>query len=469
MATLCEKFYNETKEYSMCGFYHFCSPVILIREPEIIKNVLSTNFSSFSKNPIELSCPEKDGLLRRHPFFQKGDEWKKGRARMGNCLSSLKIKSILPLVRTCVLKLNTNLKEQSKTKGTFDLNIKELLNKFTGEVSSNLVGIEDGNFQEDKDSVENYNKVIGKLFETPSLAAGLQQMMLFYAPAFAKLMKFGFTPKEVDHYFRQIATKIIKKRKEEKLVHNDFLQIVMDYEQIHSITENEELLAASHMLSFAFDLYELIAITISHLLNDLAHRPEIQNKVREEITAVLDKYNGELTLDAIKEMTFFDKVLNESQRMNHILGVFFKICTKRTKLEGKDGLLCVVEPGQMVAISAYGLQMDPKYWKDPEIFDPERFDHDEKKNNGEKFAFLPFGEGPRMCIGMRLSLILMKLSVSGILRDFSVQPSSKMIVPMRRDETNFLNFPKGGFWVKILPLKTSALSTSESAAVGVVV
>lgn len=451
LGSLCEKFYNETKEHSMCGFYQFCRPILLIREPEIVKSVLQTNFASFGENPFELSCPEKDELFSLNPFFVKGDKWKKARAPLTNSFSSMKLKLMLSLFQKVVSKMSKYLHDQCEIEEEKELNLKMLCNKFTGEVSSTGMGIEAHNFQEELQGDMKYNEMIGKIFENPTFVSGLQQLIIFFTPSLAKLLQISFTPKELDQYFRQIAKTIIDSRKKENQTYNDFVQFVMDYQRTQDSTINEETLAAAHMLSFAVDVYETTAQTLSFLLMDLARRPKIQTKLREEINRLLEKYNGEMTYDALKEMTYFEKVLNESQRLNHIFGAFFKICTKRTKLEGSDGLSCVVEPGQTVVVSAHGLQMDTKYWNEPEKFDPERF-NDEEKNSRHKFTFLPFGEGPRVCVGMRMAVILMKLAVSAILKDFSIEPASKMIIPLKRDESNFLNTPVGGFWVKIKTL-----------------
>jgi cytochrome P450 len=65
------------------------------------------------------------------------------------------------------------------------------------------------------------------------------------------------------------------------------------------------------------------------------------------------------------------------------------------KLHGTD---VTVEKGTRVLLPVFALHHDPKYYPDPERFDPERFCEEEKKKRPQ-FAYLPFGEGPRICIG----------------------------------------------------------------------
>jgi cytochrome P450 family 6 len=70
-------------------------------------------------------------------------------------------------------------------------------------------------------------------------------------------------------------------------------------------------------------------------------------------------------------------------------------CAKSNKLRGTD---LTVEKGIQIQIPVYALHHDPKYYPDPERFDPERFSEEEKRKRPQ-FSYLPFGEGPRICIG----------------------------------------------------------------------
>ena len=70
-------------------------------------------------------------------------------------------------------------------------------------------------------------------------------------------------------------------------------------------------------------------------------------------------------------------------------------CTQTTKLRDTD---LVIDKGTQIALSIYGLHHDPKYFPDPEKFDPERF-NEEEVSKRPHFCYLPFGEGPRLCIG----------------------------------------------------------------------
>lgn len=79
-----------------------------------------------------------------------------------------------------------------------------------------------------------------------------------------------------------------------------------------------------------------------------------------------------------------------------------RYCTKTYVI---PDLNIILKPGESVAIPIHGIQHDPEYYPEPEIFDPERFSI-ENKCTRHPMTFIPFGGGPRICIGdLILSLI----------------------------------------------------------------
>jgi cytochrome P450 family 9 len=99
-------------------------------------------------------------------------------------------------------------------------------------------------------------------------------------------------------------------------------------------------------------------------------------------------------------------MLTETLRMFPPAVVRDRLCVKPYSLEVDPPL--EFEPGDTIFIPIYGLHHDPDYFPDPERFDPERFS-DKKKHNIDPLVYLPFGSGPRSCIGKSLSQLLVGL------------------------------------------------------------
>lgn len=76
--------------------------------------------------------------------------------------------------------------------------------------------------------------------------------------------------------------------------------------------------------------------------------------------------------------------------------MIMRLCTKDYVVPGTD---IEIKKGVGVMIPVLGLQTDPEYYPNPDVFDPDRFS-EEKKKERPGFTWLPFGEGPRICIGM---------------------------------------------------------------------
>nr|XP_042126190.1 cytochrome P450 3A25-like [Peromyscus maniculatus bairdii] len=81
-------------------------------------------------------------------------------------------------------------------------------------------------------------------------------------------------------------------------------------------------------------------------------------------------------------------------------------------------------------VPTYPLHRDPEYWPEPEEFCPERFSK-ENKGSINPYVYLPFGNGPRNCLGMRFALISMKFAVVRVLQNFTLQPCEETQIPLK--------------------------------------
>jgi len=105
--------------------------------------------------------------------------------------------------------------------------------------------------------------------------------------------------------------------------------------------------------------------------------------------------------------------------------------------------------GDTIMFPIYGLHRDPQYYPEPMKFDPERFS-DENKNSIPPGAYMPFGMGPRNCIGSRFALMEVKSVLVHLLAAFSFEVSSKTQVPLQL-EKNFQFKPEKGFFLGLKP------------------
>lgn len=137
---------------------------------------------------------------------------------------------------------------------------------------------------------------------------------------------------------------------------------------------------------------------------ELTRNPDIQQKLYEEIVETHEKLDGKrLTYDVLQKMKYMDQVVCETLRIWPPAVQVDRVCTKDYHYDDGNELKFDVEKGKALIIPIYGIQMDPKYFPEPDKFEPERFS-DENKDSIVPGTYMPFGIGPRNCIGKRIEL-----------------------------------------------------------------
>lgn len=111
-----------------------------------------------------------------------------------------------------------------------------------------------------------------------------------------------------------------------------------------------------------------------------------------------------------------------------------------------------INKDDVIWIPIYGFHHDPKYYPEPQKFDPERF-NDENKHNIQPYTYLPFGMGPRNCIGSRFALLEFKTLFFQLLLNFELVPIKKTNIPLRISKTSFNLQAEGGNWLGFKPIK----------------
>lgn len=159
-------------------------------------------------------------------------------------------------------------------------------------------------------------------------------------------------------------------------------------------------------------------VLITFLSCQLAANDDIQRRLFDECTRIESELDGDaLTLETLTKLKYMDQVIAEGLRMCPIATELHRRAIKRYTLRTSDGIDVPVKPGDTVWVPIYTMHMDEKYFPAPEVFDPERFSDDNKKNI-VKGAYAPFGLGPRDCIGCRYTTIETKITLFALCTNF---------------------------------------------------
>jgi len=156
--------------------------------------------------------------------------------------------------------------------------------------------------------------------------------------------------------------------------------------------------------------HETTSNSLAWLLSLLVTHPDVQQKARQEI---LDKIPGEVTFDSLKELPYIDGLIKEGLRM------FPPVPLMTSRKVVKDSVIgnVKVPAGTYIDINIIAMANDPKIWGDPEIVRPERW-FTENITKEQRNAWIPFSNGPRICIGFNFSLLEQKIFLVYLLKRF---------------------------------------------------
>ncbi|XP_069950511.1 cytochrome P450 9e2-like [Cherax quadricarinatus] len=224
--------------------------------------------------------------------------------------------------------------------------------------------------------------------------------------------------------------------------YNSFGQHMLTFNHIPVLTDESIVAQSVLFLLAAFDTTASALAFASFLL---AKYPVQQQRLRQELQQMVQEH-GDVTYQGIMEATFLDACIMESLRLYPPAVFGSRVCNKTYKIPGTK---VVLRPGDLVTIPFWSLHHDPRYWPEPEVFLPDRF-LPENKTNITSFTHMPFGMGPRNCIGMRFALMKVKVALAKLLLKAEIHLRSGHEEP-KLERSPFLLRP-GGLHLVISPL-----------------
>lgn len=182
--------------------------------------------------------------------------------------------------------------------------------------------------------------------------------------------------------------------------------------------------------------YETTATALSYLTFVLATHPEEQRRLQEEIDKIDDDY------DQLVKLDYLDWFIRETLRMYPIAPFIVNRQCNRTCQIGS----LKIEAGTNFAVDMLSLHYDIDLYGpvNPYEFYPERF-----REKRHPLAWIPFGVGPRNCVGMRFAMLEIKQALAQILRRFTILPNENTINRFKSHE-RFVISPENGVWVRIV-------------------
>ncbi|CAG2054622.1 unnamed protein product [Timema podura] len=432
----------QTSPYCACAFSRAIAVHNLGQMPLHTHSSFVDSDRLFGVIIVLIDTEKGSGILSKILFLSDGSKWKKIRQSISPTLTPSKIKAMFTIFTESAKDMMDFLQE--RVFDSDDLKINVLAYDFTTDVLCSFA------FGQRINGMKNPNselRLMGRsIVKELNGGSFVVKIIASFFPIINRALNCKCQP---IRYIEKVVTERIKHREKNGWFRNDFVQFLIQSRKRGRIV-NDDLLEDScpqmatkgyfgidkmyeqlvfHCLEMFLAGYDTMSTTIGFCLHELAINPDIQQTLIEEINEVLKEFDGELTHGAVQKMEYLDKVLSvlkcpsvlsiETLRMYPVGGTVFRTCTSSYMIPGTKTL---IEKGMQVVIPVYALHHDPKYYPNPEKFDPER---------------------------MRFALLGVKVAVVALLSKYELSVSKKTLLPIRLDHSTIILSAKGDIWLRI--------------------
>ncbi|KAA6439114.1 cytochrome P450 [Dyadobacter flavalbus] len=212
-------------------------------------------------------------------------------------------------------------------------------------------------------------------------------------------------------YFNKLVFDFIHDRRISGEKPNDLLQLLLDSTDEDTGEQmNDQQIRDEAITMFAAG-HETSATGLSWILWELSRQPAIVEKLRKEAEIFQDVP----TFEQLMIMPYTRQVVEEGLRLYPPAWTMTREAISDTEIEGYQ-----LEKGTSVFLSVFELHRNPDIWNNPLTFDPENFSPENVRNR-PKFNYLPFGAGPRICIGQQFALMEMQLILAAVVKRFTFE------------------------------------------------
>nr|QST15050.1 CYP360A10 protein [Diaphanosoma celebensis] len=400
------------------GVFDGQQPNLIVSDPEIIRSVLVEDFECFT-NKRKYDMPFK--FFRKMILHARDDEWKLIRTSIS---PAFRAERMTHIIKQKSLDLTERLVTIANDSGKF--NCRDVFNHFAMEVIAECV------FAKKIDCHDNENELFMKNAQTafcPSACKSPAVLIPFVFPKLTTLLaKSMMAPKEFQ-YFLDILEQVIAARAQSDKRYDDFLEaatelVSKESEEVNGSRvpvwtkeEVDEIVIAQSCV-FLTAGFETTVSTLSNICLLLARHPEVQDKLHQLTVDKIEEY-GKVCHEMLADFPYVEQVVKEALRLYSPIPRLERQCNKAVSYDGID-----IKEGVIVSVPVYALHYSEEYYPQPEKFDPDRWSPENKSKNNP-YTFVPFGMGPRSCVGMKFAMDEIKLALCTLIAKLKFSPAKE--------------------------------------------
>lgn len=368
----------------------------LFNHPDHARHVLADNAANYTKG-IGLTHARRvigDGLLT-----SEGELWRKQRRVIQPVFQAKRLARQVDAIALEAEALVDRLRERAG-QGPVDIR-QEMTALALGVLGRTLIDADLGAFE-----------AVGEAFETVQDQAMFEMMSLGAVPLWLPLPR-TLRFRKAKRYLQEVTDSLAADRRKNP---NGFGDDIVS-RLIESVADEPDQQVGrermrDELVTLLLAGHETTASTLSWALHLLDLNPEVRERVHQEAVEVFSR--GPLDSAALHGFTYTSMVLEEVMRMYPPVWLLTRIAREADEIGG-----FAVPAGADVIISPYLLQRSEKWWPEPDKFDPERFASDRRAGR-ERYSYIPFGAGPRFCVGNNLGMMEATIVLAALCRDLQL-------------------------------------------------
>lgn len=377
-----------------------------LNDPRDIKHVLIENPSRYHKwGALQRAAP----LLGNGLFLAEDEHWRRQRKLQQPAFHRLRLNAMLDEMVTATRAL---VDEWSKLPNGATVNLSEACMRLTlSIVSRALLSTDIGGFSSDAGDDA---KEIERMFELAVQEVSERTLSLDPIPGLLptrKNRRFEQAVKGLDDKVRRI----IEARRARPSAANDLLAMFMEEKDDETGERMSDAQLRDEIMTILLTGRGPSANGLTWTWYLVQKHPEVERRMRAEVETVLG--GREPTLEDLPRLEYVGRVFQEALRLYPPAWTLARQAITEDEIRG-----VALRPGTVILISSYVVHRNPKLWEDPERFDPDRF-LPERAASRPHLAYMPFGAGPRTCIGASFALMEAKVILSMLLQRFQFRLS----------------------------------------------
>jgi cytochrome P450 len=381
--------------------FHFggVKPALVTTNPVVIKHVLKTNWENYHKSEIQMKRMRHflgPGLLTSH-----GNAWFTQRRLIQQGFSRARLSALASSMHEGLQESLRRL-DREMERGSVDI-YPEMMRITFRMVSKSLFGTN----LKDED-VELISRTISTVQEFM-----VRQIVQPYLDPWFQLSGELRKHEKLRERADKIVLDYISERRRQPGAYDDMLQILMDAVYADTGAGMSDQTILHEIMQLLVAGHETSSNALSWMLYLLSRHPEHVERIRREFEMVVG--DSSLRYEDLPALEFTTQVIEESLRLYPPFWMVDREALADDRVEDT-----VIPKGTTVIVFIYGAHRSPKYWERPESFDPERFSAANKKNH-VPFAWLPFGAGPRGCLGGNYAMLQMLTILNVVLRKYELE------------------------------------------------